>query len=147
MTKPGFVHSSRIQNNYAVAAALLLTCQYLFGGTAFAESVPEIQQLPVETVAVPLHATELRIYKQRFDVAAEVRCNIPKKGPSFCTTNIGSAISSQIEPEMILKYNSIILDEQEFAPQISSYGGLKFRTDKIDYSGLQTFEVELIYLK
>ena len=48
---------------------------------------------------------------------------------------------------MILKYTRIRLDEQEFATEITSTGSLQFRTNKVNYSGEQTFEVEVIYLK
>lgn len=107
----------------------------------------QVRHFPAEAVAVPQQATELRIYKQRFEVEANVMCRVPKKGPSYCNVNIGSEIEYQMQPEMILKYTSIRLDEQEFATEITPQGSLQFRTSKVDYSGPQIFEIELIYLK
>jgi hypothetical protein len=72
---------------------------------------------------------------------------VPNKGPSYCIANIGSEIAYHIEPELILKYTSIKLDEQEFAAETTPQGMLKFRTNKVNYSGQQNFEVEVIYLK
>ena len=39
------------------------------------------------------------------------------------------------------------LDGQEFATEVTPTGELQFRTNKIDYTGSQTFGVEIIYLK
>jgi hypothetical protein len=126
----------------------LLPALLICSGNAAAEPpAQEVQHYPAEPVVVPQQATELGIYKQRFEVEANVLCRVPKKGPSYCNVDIGSEIAYQIEPEMILKYTSIRLDEQEFAMEITPQGGLQFRTNKVDYSGPQTFEVELIYLK
>jgi hypothetical protein len=137
MAKPLFAHSF-----------WLLSSLLMFSGTAGAEPpAQEVRHFPAEPVAIPQQATKLGIYKQRFEVNANVMCRVPKKGPSYCNVNIGSEIEYQIEPEMILKYTSIRLDEQEFAMEITPQGGLQFRTNKVDYSGPQTFEVELIYLK
>ena len=111
------------------------------------EPIPTEPLEVVETIAVPKQAVKLDIYKQRFEVTANVQCRVPKKGPSYCTVDIGPEISYQIEPEMILKYTSIRLDEQEFAAEISPQGTIKFRTNKVNYSGPQTFDVEVIYLK
>ncbi len=126
----------------------LLPALFICSGVAAAESPePEVRQFPAEPVAVPQQATELRIYKQSFEVQANVLCRVPKKGPSYCTVDIGSAISYEVEPEMILKYTSIRLDEQEFATEITPQGSLKFRTNKVNYSGPQIFEIDIIYLK
>ena len=102
--------------------------------------------VPVETNVELQDSTELRIYRQRLEVTAEVCCRIVKKGPSFCTANVGSAILDAIEPEMILKYANLRLGEQEFSADASVEGRLKFRTDRIDYSGPQVFDVDIIYL-
>jgi|GEM_PF-3085338 len=143
MNKPRFLHASRL-----TARTLLLPSLLLFATATSAEAprAPEPQG-PIEPTAVALDATELRAYKQSFEVTANVACQVPKKGPSYCTTDIGSEIEYQVEPEMILKYTSIRLDEQEFATEITPYGSLKFRTNKVNYSGPQTFLVEIIYLK
>lgn len=148
MIKPKFAHCSWLQRSTGLVTALLLPSLFIFSGIAAAEApVPEVRHFPAEPVAVPQQATELRIYKQSFEVAANVQCRVPKKGPSYCTVDIGSEIAYQVEPEMILKYNSIRLDEQEFATEITPQGSLQFRTNKVNYSGPQTFEIEIIYLK
>jgi len=148
MIKPKFAHCSWLQRTTGVAIALLLPSLLMFSGIAGAEApVPEVRHFPAEAVAVPQQSTELKIYKQSFEVSADVRCRVPKKGPSYCTVNIGSEISNEVEPEMILKYTSIRLDEQEFVAESSPQGTIQFRTNKVNYSGPQTFEVELIYLK
>ena len=126
----------------------LLPALFICSGVATAETpASEVRHFPAEPVAIPQQATELRIYKQRFEVTAHVQCRVPKKGPSYCNVNIGSEIAYQVEPEMILKYTSIRLDEQEFATEVTPQGSLQFRTNKIDYSGPQIFEIEIIYVK
>jgi hypothetical protein len=137
MIKPGFAQI------FWLLPALLI-CP----GIASAEPpAQEVRHYPAEALVVPQQATELRIYKQGFDVEANVLCRIPKKGPSYCNVNIGAEIANQVESEMILKYTSIRLDEQEFATEVTPQGMLQFRTNKIDYSGPQIFEIEIIYLK
>lgn len=138
MTQARFAHSSRLHR----ATAWLLPCLLAFSGAATAT-----QAVPAETIAVPRDSTELRIYKQSFEITADVHCRVPKKGPSYCKTNIGTEINYQVQPEMILKYKSVRLDEQEFAAEVTPQGELQFRTNKVDYSGSQTFEIEIIYLK
>jgi hypothetical protein len=126
----------------------LLPALLICSSIAAAETpAPEVRHFPAQPVAVPQQASELKVYKQSFEVAANVFCRVPKKGPSYCNVDIGSEIEYQIQPEMILKYTSIRLDEQEFAAEVSPQGSIQFRTNKVDYSGTQTFEVELIYLK
>jgi len=126
----------------------LLPALLICSGNASAEPpAQEVRHYPAEPVVIPQQATELRIYKQRFEVEANVLCRVPKKGPSYCNVNIGSEIANQVESEMILQYTSIRLDEQEFATEITPQGSLQFRTNKVNYSGLQIFEVEIIYLK
>ena len=143
MTNSRLSHPSWMQRTTGFVAALLIC-----SGVAVAEPpAQEVQHYPAEAVAVPQQANELRIYKQAFDVSANVQCRVPKKGPSYCTVDIGSEIAYHIEPEMILKYTSIRLDEQEFATEVTPQGSLKFRTDKVNYSGPQTFGIEVIYLK
>ncbi len=143
MKKPRFKHVYRL-----TARTLLLPSLFMFAAAASAESPPAPEPKgPIEPTVVALDATELRAYKQSFEVTANVACRVPKKGPSYCTTDIGSEIEYQAAPEMILKYTSIRLDEQEFATEITPQGSLKFRTDKVNYSGPQLFVVELIYLK
>jgi len=142
MTQSRLADSSWLKNYIGIAKAVFLPSLLILSGTAAAE-----QAMSTETIAVPQEATELRIYKQRFEITADVFCRVPKKGPSYCNTNIGSEISYQVQPEMILKYKSVRLDEQEFAAEVTPQGALQFRTNKVDYSGSQTFEVEIIYLK
>lgn len=147
MTKPRITHSSWLQRTTNITQALLLPSLFIFSGIAAAESQLPADPLVAQTIAVPKGSTELRIYKQSFEIAANVQCRVPKKGPSYCTVDIDSEIAHQLEPEMILKYTSIRLDEQEFAMESTPQGTLQFRTNKVNYSGPQTFEVELIYLK
>ena len=148
MTEPRSTPSSWLHSNTGIATALLLPSLFVISGITNAESLfPADAATPSEAVAVPQQAVELRVFKQRFEVGAKVQCRVPNKGPSFCTANIGSEIAYHIEPELILKYTSIRLDEQEFAAETTPQGMLKFRTNKVNYSGQQTFEVEVIYLK
>ena len=148
MIKPRFPHSSRLQGSTGLVTALLLPSLLIFSSIAAAETpAPEVQHFPAEPVAVPQQATELKIYKQSFEVSAYVQCRVPKKGPSYCKVDIGSEIAYQVEPEMILKYTSIRLDEQEFTTEITPQGSLQFRTNKVNYSGPQTFVIDIIYLK
>ena len=53
----------------------------------------------------------------------------------------------QIDAELILKYKSIKLDGQDFSAKVNPQGRLQFRTNKVDYTGLQIFEIEIIFLK
>ena len=143
MKNPRFLHVSRL-----AASTLLLPSLFMFAAASSAEPPPAPEsQAPIEPTAVALQAAELKVYKQSFEVTANVACRVPKKGASYCTTDIGSEIEYQIEPELVLRYTSIRLDEQEFATEITPQGSLRFRTDKVNYSGPQVFVVELIYLK
>ena len=148
VTKPRITHFSWLQRTKNITQALLLPALFIFSGVTIAEPpIPADPSALAETIAVPKGSTELRIYKQSFEITAFVQCRVPKKGPSYCTVDIDSEIAYQLEPEMILKYTSIRLDEQEFATEITPQGALKFRTKKVNYSGPQTFEIVVIYLK
>jgi hypothetical protein len=148
MTEPRSTLSSRLHRSTGIATALLLPSLLVISGITYAESLfPVEAAAPSEAVAVPQQPVELRVYKQRFEIGANVQCRVPNKGPSYCIANIGSEIAYHIEPELILKYTSIKLDEQEFAAETTPQGMLKFRTNKVNYSGQQNFEVEVIYLK
>ena len=148
MTISKLMHSTPSQRPIAVAQALLFTSLLIFSGITSAEpALMDESNTPLEAIAVPQESTELGIYKQRFEVTADVMCQVRKKGPSYCTVNIGPEIEYHVKPEMILKYTSIILDEQEFASEVTPQGTLRFRTNKINYSGPQTFTIEIIYIK
>lgn len=142
MTKSGSAHLNRLRKAPGIAITALFTSLLFLSGSASAEVYGN-----AEAIAVPQQANELRIYKQNFEISADVLCRLPKKGPSYCKTNIGSEISYQVQPEMILKYKSVRLDDQEFAAEVTPQGEIQFRTNKIDYTGPQTFLVEIIYLK
>ena len=139
MTQASPARTHRMSPFASVVRASFIASLLVFGWPVNAE--------PTETIAVPQDAVELGVYRQSFEVTADVLCRVPKKGPSYCNTNIGSEIAHQVQPEMIIKYKSVRLDEQEFAAEVTHQGTLQFRTNKVDYSGPQTFEVEIIYLK
>mgnify|MGYP001812089125 CR=1 FL=1 len=147
MTQASLSLTARLQRATGCALLILPLLMVTPASQAAEAPIPTEPLEVVETIAVPKQAVKLDIYKQRFEVTANVQCRVPKKGPSYCMVDIGSEISYQIEPEMILKYTSIRLDEQEFAAEISPQGTIKFRTNKVNYSGPQTFDVEVIYLK
>ena len=165
MTKKGYGNSNRLQSSAGIAKTMVIPLILAFSGLVHSEVYTggevksysggnvdtytggNIETYSNEAVAVPQNSNELRIYKQAFEITADVICRVPKKGPSYCKTNIGSEIDYQVQPEMILKYKSVRLDDQEFATELTSTGELQFRTNKVDYSGSQTFGVEIIYLK
>jgi hypothetical protein len=93
-------------------------------------------------------ATKLAIYKQRFVVTADVACRGSARRPSHCTAYIGSPISDAVQPEMILKYSSFMIDGQELEVEFTEDHNIKFWADVgVNYNGLQQFEVDLIYIK
>ena len=157
MTNTGYENRNKPPTMAGIGKWTALTVLLAFSSLANAEvytggdvqSYPgnNAQTMSANAIAVPKDAAELRIYKQRFEITADVFCRVPKKGPSYCKTNIGTEIDYQVQPEMILKYKSVRLDGQEFATEITPQGALQFRTNKVDYSGSQTFEIEIIYLK
>ncbi len=149
MKKSGLAHWTWPSATRQSVIILFLSSLLIFSGVSVAEEAPttEVRHFTNEAVAVPQKANELKIYKQAFEVTASVLCRVPRKGASLCKVDIGAEIEYQIEPELVLKYTSIMLDEQEFAADVTSSGEIEFRTNKVDYSGEQTFLVEVIYLK
>ncbi len=128
--------------------ATVLFVMHFFSPQEAGAQVNELNYYGIpEPIVVPQEAIELRIYKQRLEIDSLVLCRAPKKGPSSCVTEIGRAIQEKVDAELVLKYNSVSLDGQDFAADVDPQGRLRFRPNRIDYSGLQIFEVEIIFLK
>ena len=123
MKRTGYDDHSWLRSTAAaVQKAVAMPLLVAFSGFASAEVYTggDVKAYSGDAVAVPRDATELRIYKQGFEVTADVLCRVPKKGASHCKTSIGSEIDYQVQPEMILKYNSVRLDDEEFAAAITA---------------------------
>lgn len=130
---------SSTQRTTRIVALLLLPLLSL-SGVAKAES-------PAEPHATPQGATELKIYKQRFEITANVLCRVYERRPTYCTAHVNAPLSDAIHPEMILKYSAVKLDDKEFDVQTTEDANIKFRTDKTNYTGQQKLEVDVVYIK
>lgn len=138
MTIPWIAHSSCAQRTAGFAAALLVSSLLLFTGTADAEPPASAAQ----------EASELKVYKQRTKVTAEVACKIYERRPIFCTANVKPSIMEALDPEMILRYSALWIGDTEFQPETTPDSNIKFRgKDKVNHSGQQQLDVEVIYVK
>jgi hypothetical protein len=133
---------SCLQGTTAVAAALLVLPLLLCSSAATAEP-PVPSEPPKESQDV----TELKIYKQRVKVTADVVCRVYERRPIFCTATVEPAITAALKSELILKYSGLKIGDKAFEAETTPDHNIKFRADKINYTGQQQVDVEVIYVK
>jgi len=92
-------------------------------------------------------AVELRIYKQTLTLTADLRCSLYEKQAKQCTADVRQAIGDLIAPEMILRYTHVKIREEEFEPDAGITVFLQFRPRNVNYTGQQTLDLELLYIK
>jgi hypothetical protein len=123
------------------AISLLLA---LWGVSGYATAQPA--DTPEPSV-VTQQAAELKLYKQRFRVTANVVCQVHPKRPTFCKAYVEDLISDVIHPEMILQYSGLMLNEKSYAAETLPEGNFQFRTERVNLSGMKELEVDVIYVK
>ena len=100
------------------------------------------------TNAPAMHpAAELKIYKQTLRLTADIRCSLYEKRAKQCTADVSQTIGELIAPEMILRYTHVRIGEEEFEPDAGTTVFLQFRPRDVNYTGQQTLELELLYIK
>lgn len=143
MTKFRVAISSCIERTTGIAGVLLVLPLLLFCSAADAETPPA-----TEAVTDTQDITELKIYKQRLKVKADVLCRAYERRPMFCTAQVLTPVSAVLQPELILKYSAMRLGDKEFQPETTPDANLKFRgDDKVNYTGEQELDIEVIYVK
>lgn len=133
---------SCVQGTTPIAATLLVFPLLLCSGAATAEP-----PAPVEPAKESQGVTELKIYKQRVKVTAAVVCRVYERRPIFCSADVKPPITAALQSELILKYSGLRIGDKEVQPETTPEGGIQFRADKVNYTGQQQVDVEVIYVK
>lgn len=102
---------------------------------------------PTEPAAETPEVTELKVYKQRVKVSADVVCRVYERRPIFCTANVKQPVMTSLNAELILKYSGFKIGDKEHEAETTPDHTIKFRADKINYTGQQQVDVEVIYVK
>ena len=133
---------SCLQGTTAVAAALLVLPLLLCSGAATAEP-----PAPAESAKEPQDVSELKIYKQRITVTASVKCRIYERRPIFCSADVKPPVTAALQPELILKYSGLRIGDKDFEAEMTPDQNIKFRAGKVNLTGQQQVDVEVIYIK
>ena len=100
-----------------------------------------------EPVTEPGDVAELKIYKQRVKVTAGVVCRIYERRPIFCTVDAKPPVMAALKPELILRYSGLRIGDKAFELETTPDHNIKFRADKVNLTGQQQVDVEVIYVK
>ena len=142
MTTLRLVISLCLQKTTGMAVALLVLP--LFGLSSFAaEESPSSAESAVESQDV----TELKVYKQRVKVTAGVVCRVYERRPIFCTATVKEPITAALNAEVILSYSGFKIGDKAYEAETTPDHNIKFRADKVNYTGQQEVDVEVIYVK
>jgi hypothetical protein len=140
MTKSRATVPSRVSGSTGDVFAVLLLSWLLCSTAAVAEPAT-----PEETT--PPEATELKIYKQRIKVTAEVRCRVYERRPINCIADVKNPISATLQPALILKYSGLKVGDKAFEAQTTPDHNISFRADEVNLSGQQPVDIDVIYVK
>ena len=98
--------------------------------------------------AASTKAQELKVYKQRVAVTAEVHCGGYERIVTSCTADVHEPLMEKITPVLLLRYTGLVIRGTEIKLDTEPTGEpLRFPADRVNYSGTQNLEVEVIYLK
>ena len=128
----------------ATGLALTLLVLPLLGAVSMATDEPPA---PAESGAQSPEVTELKVYKQRVKVTADVVCRVYERRPIFCTASVTQPITTALNAELILKYSGFNIGDKSFEVETTPDRNIKFRADKVNYTGKQEVDVDVIYVK
>ncbi len=136
MTTRRLASSLCLQKATGFAVGLLVLALFGIAGANAAEPAAESQD-----------AIELNIYKQRVKVNATVACRVYERRPIFCMVNLKAPVLAALQAELILKYSDLRIGGKAYEVETTQDQGIKFRADKVNYSGQQQLDVDVIYVK
>ena len=144
MTSQRMTNACRLQRTTGLTSTLavaVLSPLLLLGSGAAAAEPPDATEAAVQA------ATELKVYRQRVKVDAQVVCRVYERRPIFCDAAVREPIVTALDAEVILRYSTVRIGEQAFDVETTPDGNIRFRADKVNYTGQQAVDVEVIYVK